>query len=292
MGHEGSGIIHEVGSAVTSVKVGDSVAIEPGTPCRRCAACKAGFYNLCVDMRFAAAPPDSHGLLTQYYLTPDDFVYKIDGGAGLQEAVLIEPLAVAVHANRQVNVRPGQDVVIFGSGTIGLLCAAVARQFGAQRTILVDVVEHKLNFAKDFLGCDTFLSKVGESPEATASKLRDTFGMPEGCQVVIEASGAESCMQTGIHVLCLGGSYIQTGIGKPKMEVPILALSEKELKLHGCFRYGPGDYDLAVKLLSKGAVKLKPLISSVTPFERATEAWDKTSRGEGIKNLIQIDKRV
>lgn len=288
MGHEGSGFIHAIGSAVTSVKVGDSVAIEPGTPCRRCQACKAGFYNLCVDMKFAAAPPDSHGLLTQYYLAPDDFVYKISGGPGLQEAVLIEPLAVAVHANRQVDVKPGQDVVIFGSGTIGFLCAAVAKAFGAHRTILVDIIDHKLKFAKDFLRCDTFLSKMEDSPEVTASRLRDTFDLPRGCHVVIEASGAESCMQTGIHVLCLGGSYIQTGIGKPNMEVPMLALSEKELKVHGCFRYGPGDYELAVKLLSSGAVKLKPLISSVTPFEQATEAWDKTSRGEGIKNLIKV----
>jgi len=76
------------------------------------------------------------------------------------------------------------------------------------------------------------------------------------------------------------------------MELPILAFSEKELKIHGCFRYGPGDFELAVKLLSSGAVKLKPLISSVTPFERATEAWDKTSRGEGIKNMIQVDGRL
>ncbi|KAK1047132.1 hypothetical protein LTR74_017813 [Friedmanniomyces endolithicus] len=260
MGHEGSGKIHAVGSAVTSVRVGDSVAIEPGTPCRRCKSCKAGFYNLCVDMKFAAAPPDAHGLLTQYYLAPDDFVYNITGGAGLQEAVLIQPLAVAVHANRKVDMKPGQDVLIFGSGTIGLLCAAVAKTFGAHRTIIVDIVDHKLQIAKDFLGCETFLSKIGELPEVLASRLRDTFEMPGGCHIVIEASGAESCMQTGIHVLCLGGSYIQTGIGKPKMEVPILALSEKELKVHGCFRYGPGDYELAVKLLSSGAVKLKPLI--------------------------------
>jgi len=288
MGHEGSGTIHAVGSAVTSVQVGDLVAIEPGTPCRRCKACKAGAYNLCADMKFAAAPPDAHGLLTQYYLAPEDFVHKIPSSAGLQEAVLIEPLAVAVHANRLVNVKPGQEVVIFGSGTIGLLCAAVAKTFGAQRTILVDVVDHKLKFAREFLGCEVFLSKIGESPEGTASQLRETFQMPTGCDVVIEASGAESCMQTGIHVLGLGGSYIQTGIGKPNMEVPILVLSEKELKFNGCFRYGPGDYELAVKLLSSGAVKLKPLISSVTTFERATDAWEKTSRGEGIKNLIRV----
>jgi len=178
MGHEGSGVIHEVGSGVTSVSVGDAVAIEPGTPCRRCKACKAGSYNLCSSMKFAAAPPDGHGLLTKYYLIPEDFVYKLTSGAGLQEAVLVEPLAVAVHANRLVDVKAGQDVVIFGSGTVGLLSAAVAKTFGA-RPILVDVVDHKLKFAKDYLGCETFLSIIGDSPEVIAGQLRDTFDISE-----------------------------------------------------------------------------------------------------------------
>lgn len=66
-----------------------------------------------------------------------------------------------------------------------------------------------------------------------------------------------------------------------------MVMSQKELMVRGCFRYGPGDYDLAIQLLDKGLVDVKPLISSVTPFEQATEAWEKTSRGEGIKNLIQ-----
>jgi D-xylulose reductase len=292
MGHEASGIIHAVGSHVQSVKVGDRVAIEPGTPCRRCQACKDGFYNLCVDMKFAAAPPDSHGALTKYYLVQEDFVYKIADDNTLQEAVLIEPLSVAVHANRLVNVKPGHDVVIFGSGTIGLLCAAVAKSFGAQRIILIDVIERKLQFAREFLQCETFLFKIGSSPEDTASCLKQEFDMPNGCDVVIEASGAESCVQTGIHALRLGGSYIQTGIGKPNITIPILALSEKELKIHGCFRYGSGDYALAVKLLARRVINLKALVSSVTPFEKATEAWEKTSRGEGIKNLIKVDMEV
>lgn len=287
MGHEASGTVHAVGSAVSSVKKGDRVAIEPGTPCRRCRACKNGKYNLCLDMQFAAAPPTSHGMLTKYYRIAEDFVYRIPDSLSLQEAVLVEPLAVAVHAVREVDVKPGQSVVIMGSGTIGLLCAAVAEVFGARQTILVDVVQQKLQFARDFIGCDIFLSKIGQPAQETAEQIIHNFDLGAGCDVVIEASGAESCMQTGIHLLRLGGNYIQTGIGKPYMEVPMLMLSEKELKVHGCFRYGSGDYELAVGLLAKGAIKVKTLISSVTPFERATEAWDKTARGEGVKNMIQ-----
>ncbi|KAI5206026.1 sorbitol dehydrogenase [Aureobasidium subglaciale] len=289
MGHEASGTIHAVGSKVQSVKVGDRVAIEPGTPCRRCQACKDGQYNLCTDMRFAAAPPNNHGTLTKFFLVPEDFVYKIAESTSLQEAVLIEPLAVAIHANRLVDVKPGNEVIIFGSGTIGILCAAVAKSFGAYSVTLVDVVESKLAFAKKYIDCATFLSSSKYSPEEAASLLKSDFDMPQGCDVVIEASGAETCMQTGIHALRMGGRYIQTGIGKPHMSVPILALSEKELKFYGCFRYGSGDYSLAVKLLERGTVDLKTLISSITPFQAATDAWDRTARGEGIKNLIRVD---
>ncbi|KAJ4330254.1 hypothetical protein N0V95_010086 [Ascochyta clinopodiicola] len=78
-----------------------------------------------------------------------------------------------------------------------------------------------------------------------------------------------------------------TGVGKAKIEFPIVALSSKELMFRGCFRYGAGDYELAVKLVAKGLVQLEPLISSVTPFEDAAKAWEKTANGEGIKNLIE-----
>jgi D-xylulose reductase len=67
MGHEASGTIHEIGSAVTSIKKGDRVAIEPGVPCRRCGVCKEGRYNLCPEMKFAADPPFSHGTLRKYF---------------------------------------------------------------------------------------------------------------------------------------------------------------------------------------------------------------------------------
>jgi D-xylulose reductase len=297
MGHEASGTIHSIGPAVTLVKPGDRVAIEPGIPCRFCKACKNGTYNLCRKMKFAAAPgpPDTPGTLSKYFRIAEDFVYRIPESIGLQEAVLVEPLSVAVHAVKLVDVKPGETVVVMGSGTIGLLCAAVARQFGAHRIILVDILDTKLEFAKEFLGCETFQPLVQQTAEENAARLLDKLGLQEECvgmfggrvDTVIEASGAASSIETGIHILRPGGKYVQVGVGQARIEFPIVALSMKEIVFRGCFRYGAGDYELAVELMSKRLVDVRPLISSITRFHEATEAWEKTARGEGIKNLIE-----
>jgi D-xylulose reductase len=297
MGHEASGVIHSIGPAVTSCSPGDRIALEPGVPCRFCRACKSGTYNLCRQMRFAAAPgpPDTQGTLTKYYAVAEDFVYTIPDSMGLDEAVLVEPLAVAVHAMKLGDVKPGETVVVMGSGTIGVLCAAVARQFGAHRVIVVDVVGAKLEFASGFLGCETFLARVDVDAEENAKALLNKFDLEEDgvdtfggrVDTVIEASGATSSIETGIHILRPGGKYVQTGLGKPKIEFPIVAMGQKELTVRGCFRYGAGDYELAVGYLRNKLIDVKPMISSVTRFEDATQAWDKTARGEGIKNLIQ-----
>lgn len=118
MGHEASGIVHSVGPGVKSVVPGDRVAIEPGFSCRRCKQCKAGKYNLCPDMRFAADPPDNHGTLARLFRTPEDFVYKIPDTVSLEEGVLVEPLSVAVHGARLAGLSPGQKVLVQGSGLL------------------------------------------------------------------------------------------------------------------------------------------------------------------------------
>lgn len=288
MGHEASGIIAAIGKAVTSVAVGDRVAIEPGQPCRYCRPCKAGTYHLCKNMRFAAdpGPPVTSGTLSKYYRIAEDFVYKVPDTLSLEETVLVEPTSVAVHAVKLGDVKPGETVVVMGSGTIGLLVAAVVKQFGAHRVVIVDILEHKLEFARSFLGCETFQSSTSATAEENAASLLQSISLEE-VDTVIECSGAPSSIETGIYILRAGGKYVQTGMGRPKIQFPMTVMSEKELMVRGCFRYSSGDYELAVGMISRGLIDVKPLISSTSSFEDATVAWEKTAKGEGIKNLIR-----
>ncbi|KAI0097883.1 GroES-like protein [Nemania sp. FL0031] len=284
LGHESAGTVVAAGSAVATLKVGDRVALEPGYPCRRCAPCLSGHYNLCPDMRFAATPPYD-GTLTGFWTAPADFCYKLPDSVSLQEGALIEPLAVAVHIVRQACVSPGQSVVVMGAGPVGLLCAAVARAFGATTVVSVDIVESKLRFATSFYSTHAYVSQR-VSAEENAANIKKLAGLPAGADAVIDASGAEPSIQTSLHTVRNGGTYVQGGMGRDNITFPIMALCLKEVTAKGSFRYGSGDYSLAVELVASGKVEVKKLISEVVAFKDAESAFNKVKQGEVIKILI------
>ena len=284
LGHESAGVISNVGSAVTTLKVGDRVAMEPGIPCRRCDPCKAGKYNLCVNMAFAATPPYD-GTLAKYYVLPEDFCYKVPEHLSLQEAAVIEPLGVAVHIVKQAAVSPGQSVVVFGAGPVGLLCCAVARAFGASKVVAADIQATRLDFAKDYAATAIYMP-VKASPMDNAIRMKQETGLGAGADVAIDASGAEPSVHTGIHVLRAGGTYIQGGMGRSETSLPIMAACTKESTVKGSFRYGSGDYKLAVELVADGRVNVKQLITGTVKFEDAEQAFKEVKAGKGIKTLI------
>lgn len=284
LGHESAGTVIEAGDAVEHLKPGDRVAIEPGYACRRCTDCRAGKYNLCEKMVFAATPPYD-GTLTGLWASPADFCYKLPDSVSLQEGALIEPLAVAVHIVKQAAVQPGQSVIVMGAGPVGLLCAAVAKAYGASKVVSVDIVQSKLDFAKDFASTHTYLSQR-IAPEENAKAIREQVGLPKGADVVIDASGAEPSIQTSLHAVRVGGTYVQGGMGKSDINFPIMAMCLKEVTARGSFRYGPGDYELAIDLVANGKVDIKKLVSTVVPFDKAEEAFKKVKEGEVIKILI------
>lgn len=287
LGHESAGTVVSAGNEVSDLKVGDRVALEPGYPCRRCVQCLGGFYNLCPDMKFAATPPYD-GTLAGFWKAPSDFCYKLPDHVSLQEGALIEPLAVAVHiVGKQARVKPGQSVVVMGAGPVGLLCCAVAKAYGATKVVSVDIVDSKLAFAADFAATHTYKSQRVSSEE-NARNIIETAGLAAngGADVVIDASGAEPSIQASLHVVRNGGTYVQGGMGKSDITFPIMALAIKEVTVRGSFRYGSGDYRLAIELVASGKVDVKKLISQTVPFESAEEAFKKVKTGEVIKILI------
>lgn len=284
LGHESAGTVVEVGAQVKTLKKGDRIALEPGYPCRRCGSCLSGHYNLCPDMVFAATPPYD-GTLTGFWTAPFDFCYKLPDNVSLQEGALIEPLAVAVHIVKQARVQPGQSVVVMGAGPVGLLCGAVARAFGATKVVAVDIVQSKLDFALGYSATHAYLSQR-VSAEENARALIAHADLGAGADVVIDASGAEPSIQASLHVVRMGGTYVQGGMGKADINFPIMALCLKEVTARGSFRYGSGDYKLAIELVAAGRVDVKALVNGVVAFKDAEEAFKKVKEGEVIKILI------
>lgn len=284
LGHESAGIVTEVGHGVKSLKVGDKVALEPGVPCRYCDFCKAGQYNLCADMKFAATPPYD-GTLCRYYVLPEDFCVKLPPHVSLEEGALVEPLSVAVHVTRQADVRPGSTAVVFGAGPVGLLCCAVVKAFGASKIVAVDLVKSRLELALSVAATHTFVPTKGDSPAQSAAKIVELLDGKRP-QYVIDASGAAASVNTAIHVIAQGGTYVQAGMGAPDIMFPITEFTVKEVTAKGSFRYGPGDYQLAVELISSGKIDVKKLITHRVKFEQAEEAFKLVLGGTGVKILI------
>lgn len=287
-----AGTIVEVGSAVTSTKPGDNVAMEPGDVCKRCHYCKNGKYELCGDIVFAATPPNTVGTLTRYYKLPADLCYVLPEGVSLEDGALLEPLAVAVHsASNLGKLQSGQNVIVFGAGPVGLLIMAVAKALGAKRVIAVDINADRLNFAKGYAATETYQPPAPEANESrldyserVAHIMREELIIPargeEGIDLVLEASGAEACIQIGLFLIKPGGTYVQVGMGAPNIQMPLHLLMGKELTMHGSFRYGPGDYPLALSLVARGLVDLKPLVTHRFKFEDAVKAFAVTQAGK------------
>lgn len=291
LGHESAGIVHAVGSAVTSLKPGQKVCMEPGVTCRKCAACKSGRYQLCPNIVFAATPP-TDGTLAKYYKLPEDLVYALPEGMTLEDGAMMEPLSVAVHAASTISqVRAGQTVAVFGCGPVGLLCMAVSRALGASRILAIDIQPSRLEFARKYAATDVYLPPAISSGESKmeysrrcAEGICALMGWADilegGADTVLEATGAETCIQTGVFVAKRGGRFTQIGMGADTATMPVMLALVKELTWRGSFRYGHGDYPLAISFAAEHKVVLAPLVTHRYAFEDAREAFEATKNGK------------
>ncbi|KAK7752901.1 hypothetical protein SLS62_005060 [Diatrype stigma] len=296
LGHESAGTVVEVGSKVTNVKVGDRVAIEPGVPCRHCNYCRSGSYNLCADTVFAATPPWD-GTLQKYYIVAGDYCYPIAEHMSAEDGALVEPVAVAVQICKVADLRAGQSVLVFGCGPIGALCQAVAKAYGASKVIGVDISKSRAAFAQGFGADSVYVPERPAAPSADpvqasramAETIVKQFGLGEGADVVLECTGAESCIQAGVFAAKKGGTYVQAGMGKEEVVFPITTACIRALNIKGSIRYTTGCYPQAVELVASGKINPRALITHRFKFEQALEAFELVRKGQEdtLKVIIQ-----
>src|SRR5579859_1642335 len=144
LGHEASGTVTDVGSAVTTLREGDRVCMEPGIPDPNSKATRLGLYNLDPAVRFWATPP-VHGCLTPSVVHPAAFTFKLPDNVSFAEGAMVEPLAVGMHAATKAQVKPGDLAVVLGAGPIGMVTALSALAGGCSRVVLADTQQPKLD---------------------------------------------------------------------------------------------------------------------------------------------------
>lgn len=271
LGHELSGRIAAVGSAVDPARVGNRVAVEPQRPCRKCKQCKAGRYNLCPDIEFYATPPID-GAFAEYVTIQADFAYDIPDTVSDEAAALIEPLSVGLWACERAEIKPGSRVLIAGAGPIGIIAAQAARAFGATDIYITDIAEDRLAFALDH-GATHALNAKTDSVEGL------------GVDAFIDASGAPQAVRSGIKAVGPAGRVILVGLGGDDVELPVSYIQNREIWLSGVFRY-TNTWPLAIQLIADGKVDLDVLVTGRFALAEAEEALKAGKKPGQLKAIV------
>jgi L-idonate 5-dehydrogenase len=269
-GHEIAGVVTEVGSAVTRVKPGDHVALDPSLPCGHCEYCLAGMARHCLDMRFYGSAmrfPHVQGAFREIMVCTEAQAVPVPAGLGLELAAFAEPLSVCLHAGVQAGPLLGKRVLVTGSGPIGALCVMVARQAGAREIIATDLADAPLAVVRR-VGADHTINVRSNATEL------DRFSANKGFfDVVFEASGSGAAIASAIPVARPGATIVQVGIGGAETPVPLNAVVAKEIALRGTFRFDR-EFVWAVGFIASGAIDVRPLLTEVVPLKDAVRAFE------------------
>jgi L-iditol 2-dehydrogenase len=283
LGHEAAAEVAGVGPGVTTLSVGDRVAIEVGIPCRICEWCTTGKYNLCQSIVFLSAPR-AHGVMQQYIAHPADLCYKLPDHVSTLEGALIEPLAVGLTAVLNTGARVGQSAAILGSGCIGLVTLLSLRAMGIENITVVDVFDIRLAKAKE-LGAT---SVVNASKVDAVEAVCDLHG-GIGPDYVFEAAGNRVTAGQTIPMAKRGGTIAIIGnvVGQTPMDLQLM--TNKELRLLTSFRYR-NIYPTAIASVASGKINISTIVSREYPFTDAGQAFeDSISQKQAmVKAVIKI----
>ncbi len=282
LGHEASGTITECGANVSGLAVGDRVCMEPGIPDPTSRASKLGLYNVDPAVRFWATPP-VHGCLTASVVHPAAYTFKLPDHVSFAEGAMVEPFAIGVQAAVKGAIKPGDTCVVTGCGTIGLMVALAAYAAGAGRVVISDVVDAKLELARQYEG----LIPVNVSRDSLRGTIDALCGKGWGADVVLEASGSPRVYDDVLACVRPGGTVVLVGMPPDKVAFDIVAAQAKEIRIETVFRY-TNVFDRAIEMIASGKVDLKPLIAETFPFERSVEAFDRAVEARPTDIKLQI----
>ncbi|WP_309116414.1 zinc-dependent alcohol dehydrogenase family protein [Saccharothrix sp.] len=270
-GHEFAGVVCEVGSAVTELRVGDRVAVDPSLYCHECRYCRAGRNNLCA--RWAAIGVTTGGGAAEYAVAPVANCVKLPDHVRVEDAALIEPLSCAVRGYDVLRAQMASRVLIYGSGTMGLMMLELAKLTGAASVEVVDLNPERLATA-ELLGCTGVASSAAEFDR-------------EGWDVVIDATGNAAAIQDGLERVGKGGTFLQFGVSDYATRVTIdpYRIYNQEITITGSMAV-LHSFERAADLFATGVLDPEIFISHREPLADYGAALARFQAGQGRK--IQV----
>lgn len=258
-GHEFSGEIVALGERVTQFQVGERVTADPNIFCDHCYFCKINKNNHCLN--FEAIGVTRDGAFAEYVAVPEKCVFPLPPKLSFREGALAEPLACAVYGVKRSGIHPGEKVLIFGVGPMGLLLLSLFRVSGASQVVVVDINERKLELALGRGASEVLLADGSE-----AKRLKEIA--PFGFGVVVDATGIPQVMEKALDFVEPDGTFLLFGVAPrgAKMSVEPYRVFREDMKIVGSFAVKKA-MQYALNLLGSGAIEVKDLISSSYPLE-------------------------
>jgi len=278
LGHEFGGIIAKTGSRVVNWKAGDRVVsetaavIDLSNPMSR-----IGLYNL--DPTRKGFGYGVNGAMTRYVRVPERCLHRIPNTLPFEHACLTEPCCVAYSAVvENTRLKPGDRVVVLGPGTIGILCAAMARLCGAQVAVVgLPSDSIRLQIAEQY-GCEGIAGNALEW-----AKQRDGLG----ADCVIDAAGSSITLQIAMQLVRPNGQITKVGWGPQPLGYNLDPLVQKNIRLQGSFSHNWPMWERVIALMAGGQLDVKPIIGGVWPVTAWHEAFEKMHQGEVVKSVLK-----
>jgi threonine dehydrogenase-like Zn-dependent dehydrogenase len=266
------------------VAVGDRITFDSTVYCNQCPACRAGRVNLCQGRSVLGVSTPAFrrdGAMAEYVVVPWWITYRLPEAVSFEEAALIEPASVSLHAARITPLDVNDVVAVVGAGQIGLFAIQAARVKGAGTIIALDMKEERLALARQ-LGADVTINP-GTS-DATA-EMRRAVGRPDA-DAVLEAVGTEASVNLAVQLTKLGGHVTLVGNVTPRIQVQLQDIVSRELTLRGSCAIA-GEYRACLDLMAAGRIQAKPLISKIVPLSDGQAAFDALHRGDaGLMKIV------
>lgn len=278
LGHEFGGHIVETGSKVSGWKEGDRVVsetaavIDLNNPMSR-----VGFYNL--DPTRKGFGYGVNGAMTRFVRVPARCLHKVPAQIPFEQACLTEPCCVAYSAVvANTGIKPGDRVIVLGPGTIGILCAAVAKLCGAQVAIVgLEKDKHRLNIARQY-GCEAIVE------DATAwANERDGLG----ADCVVDAAGVSIALKAALQLVRPNGKITKVGWGPQPLGFSLDPLVQKNITLQGSFSHNWPMWERVIALMASGQLNVRPIIGGVWPVTEWHIAFEKMHHGDIVKSILK-----